>query len=603
MKNLRKILSLVLVLAVMVCGLTLITASADESAAPEIQQNLWYGETIQIMYRVPTGSAAVQYRIKGDAQWKNAVKSNTVTYEGYDVYLSDGVPAQRIDTIFEVKLADEAEARKTYSVLEYLMERLYVDGIGEATEGENFDKKNMYESLITFAGYAQKVLLEDGTYTAIGDYGYVTVEGGAGTGIYAGSVTLTPNFTVDDDQKIVAKINGTTYDLTDGSYILSVAKSAYYTVVFEAVDKEAESAVVTEHLIMANLNGTTYYFNGTVSGGELQVTTNIAEAAIVCVEETADGYYIYVKDVAENNYLYVKSSGTSGASLVDKESASVFTLHKSGTYICTVGNRGFGMQTTMSTVVFKTYASSNITASNYVFASFETASGDCLVNGHDFGDYISNNDATCTADGTKTAKCSRCDATSTVTEEGTKLDHTPNETPTVNDDQHWTACSECNEVIGEKVDHDFSNGKCVCGYTESTGGDAPAEPTTITKQMVSYGWTNQQQVTSFDLDANISVSCSSGTNTGKYYNTGLGWRIYQSESGKVKITAENGKTIISVKITYTVDKGGCLTYAGSKIATDTIVEVNAASITFGVGNTGSATNGHVRISAIEVVYQ
>ena len=35
--------------------------------------------------------------------------------------------------------------------------------------------------------------------------------------------------------------------------------------------------------------------------------------------------------------------------------------------------------------------------------------------GHDYGEYISNNDATCVKDGTATAKCSRCEATKTIT--------------------------------------------------------------------------------------------------------------------------------------------------------------------------------------------
>lgn len=43
--------------------------------------------------------------------------------------------------------------------------------------------------------------------------------------------------------------------------------------------------------------------------------------------------------------------------------------------------------------------------------------------GHSFTKYTSNNDATCTADGTKTAKCDRCDATDTVTDTGSKLGH------------------------------------------------------------------------------------------------------------------------------------------------------------------------------------
>lgn len=43
--------------------------------------------------------------------------------------------------------------------------------------------------------------------------------------------------------------------------------------------------------------------------------------------------------------------------------------------------------------------------------------------GHHFISYVSNNDATCTVDGTKTAKCEMCDATDTVTDEGSQLGH------------------------------------------------------------------------------------------------------------------------------------------------------------------------------------
>ncbi|MDE7439374.1 MAG: MBL fold metallo-hydrolase, partial [Clostridia bacterium] len=40
---------------------------------------------------------------------------------------------------------------------------------------------------------------------------------------------------------------------------------------------------------------------------------------------------------------------------------------------------------------------------------------------HSFTDYVSDNNATTEADGTKTAKCDRCDATDTIIDEGTKL--------------------------------------------------------------------------------------------------------------------------------------------------------------------------------------
>lgn len=44
--------------------------------------------------------------------------------------------------------------------------------------------------------------------------------------------------------------------------------------------------------------------------------------------------------------------------------------------------------------------------------------------GHSFTNYVSNNDATYTADGTETAKCNNCDATDTRTAEGSMLTYT-----------------------------------------------------------------------------------------------------------------------------------------------------------------------------------
>ena len=45
--------------------------------------------------------------------------------------------------------------------------------------------------------------------------------------------------------------------------------------------------------------------------------------------------------------------------------------------------------------------------------------------GHEFVNYVSDNNATCTQDGTKTAACTRmgCEETDTLTDEDTKLGH------------------------------------------------------------------------------------------------------------------------------------------------------------------------------------
>ena len=54
----------------------------------------------------------------------------------------------------------------------------------------------------------------------------------------------------------------------------------------------------------------------------------------------------------------------------------------------------------------------------------DTKTVDTPATGHSFTDYESNGDATCTADGTKTAKCNNgCGTTDTIADEGSKLDH------------------------------------------------------------------------------------------------------------------------------------------------------------------------------------
>ena len=56
---------------------------------------------------------------------------------------------------------------------------------------------------------------------------------------------------------------------------------------------------------------------------------------------------------------------------------------------------------------------------------------------HSFTDYVYNNDATCTADGTETAKCDRCDETDTRVKAGTALGHN-----TAKTEARAAACTE-----------------------------------------------------------------------------------------------------------------------------------------------------------------
>lgn len=93
-----------------------------------------------------------------------------------------------------------------------------------------------------------------------------------------------------------------------------------------------------------------------------------------------------------------------------------------------------------------------------------------------------------------------------------------------------------------------------------------------------------------------------GLNTGKYYDTNKDWRVYQNESGTLTITAQEGKTIASVKITYNNKNGGVILFNETQVTSATVMTVNANSLTIGVGSSTGAANGNIQITSIEIVY-
>ena len=144
---------------------------------------------------------------------------------------------------------------------------------------------------------------------------------------------------------------------------------------------------------------------------------------------------------------------------------------------------------------------------------------------------------------------------------------------------------------------------------EEQPGNPPSEPVETTTETVviadyaaAKGWKNDTQYSEIKINSLITVTAEGGANTGKYYTSGNNWRIYQSENPTLTIVAKEGCSIVSVKITYKAEKTGILTQNASNIASGAVVNVNASSVVFGVGNTGEETKGQVRITEIEVVY-
>lgn len=84
----------------------------------------------------------------------------------------------------------------------------------------------------------------------------------------------------------------------------------------------------------------------------------------------------------------------------------------------------------------------------------EVDGGNAPAEHHSFNNYISNNDATCTLDGTETSICDNCDVTDTRVATGSALGHNYNEVWSNDEGQHWHGGTICHEKK-ETADHSF----------------------------------------------------------------------------------------------------------------------------------------------------
>lgn len=108
--------------------------------------------------------------------------------------------------------------------------------------------------------------------------------------------------------------------------------------------------------------------------------------------------------------------------------------------------------------------------------------------------------------------------------------------------------------------------------------------------------------TSFTLDENITLSTTGSANCGSFWSDPREWRLYQNKSGNAIVTATNGCSLTSVKFTFSYSNTGTLLNNGAAMKSGTAVSASGTSATYTVGNSGSATNGQIRITAIEVSY-
>ena len=145
--------------------------------------------------------------------------------------------------------------------------------------------------------------------------------------------------------------------------------------------------------------------------------------------------------------------------------------------------------------------------------------------------------------------------------------------------------------------------------------------TTVTKTMnqivtangysVSSGSTINDIVTSFALDANITVSTTGDANCGSFWGSStIDWRLYQNKGGDVTVTAAPGYELESVTYKFSTGNSGTLNTSGNgkniaaayQKSSETAISISGSSYTLYVGNTGNNTNGQIKITEISVTY-
>ena len=160
----------------------------------------------------------------------------------------------------------------------------------------------------------------------------------------------------------------------------------------------------------------------------------------------------------------------------------------------------------------------------------DTKADEGSMKDHSFTSYVSDNNATCTADGTKTAKCDNCDATDTKADEGSMGDHSftsyvSNNDATCTADGTKTAkCDNCDATDtkadeGSMVDHSFtsyvSNNDATC--TADGTKTAKCDNCDATDTKADEGSMKDHSFTSY-VSNNDATCTTDGTKTAKCDN-------------------------------------------------------------------------------------
>ena len=158
-------------------------ANTNESEVEIVSNNVYYGETLRLMYAVkaPEGET-IDFKVfdydgdqVGVEPFYDSNGNNYIIKNGakcYTFITKSGVAAQNIarEVVATATISGGRSDTQVYSVLEYLFERLYV------STGVTDDERRMYNSLLVYANDADIVLNGTAEADTVSNYRYVRMK-------------------------------------------------------------------------------------------------------------------------------------------------------------------------------------------------------------------------------------------------------------------------------------------------------------------------------------------------------------------------------------------------------------------------------------------
>lgn len=148
-------------------------------------------------------------------------------------------------------------------------------------------------------------------------------------------------------------------------------------------------------------------------------------------------------------------------------------------------------------------------------------------------------------------------------------------------------------------------GEETVAYEITVNPAGAALPITISKKIseMSGTTTNGTKVSSMTMNDVITLSAATNGNNGKVYSNGAEWRLYQSESGTMTVSSKTGYVIESITVTFNSSNTGTLLYNNNVVTSGKAVAVSGSSIKFTLGNSSTAKNGQIKVTAVSVTYK